>query len=554
VWEYVRRFNSLPTLLAVTVLKTASPQPEQASATSSNALVARFITPWNFPALDHLSIRALVAILILGICFIRAYVGLWGSRIYTQDAFSMLDGAWRVLNGQRPHLDFYTGLGPVTYLMTAAGVVIAAGNAVGLAYGQALFGCVAGLWAYLLCERRMRNVATILVCVIVVLMAIVPTTIGSSPQGITPATTYNRCGYALVALLMIEAMAARRPTRERDEFSGGLSTGFILGTLLFLKISFFMGAGLLIVALAPLRKQTRERWYGIGAALGVTVLAFAWYLRFDLAAMYNDLRTVAHTKHVMLGGYLARDLVINAFPLLLFAYLISRTETSRWDRNAIRIAALGVCLAGFFLLLTSWQFYSLPLNSVMAILLLDRAVPASARVTPAPGLRFSLLLLGSFFAVIYIGSEVTGLNYALSEKLHATTPHTGFTAPTLAGFNSTVEHDYVEYVNEGCNLLNLHRRPDDTVLSLNFTNPFSFGLGMKPPAGGTTWLQYGNDFDDHGPPAERIFGDASLVMLPKIFSDGTLPDTLPRIYGPFLKQHYALAAESPNWWLYRRKV
>jgi hypothetical protein len=480
-------------------------------------------------------------------------VGLWGSRIYTQDAFSMLDGAWRVLNGQRPHLDFYTGLGPVTYLMTAAGVVIAAGNAVGLAYGQALFGCVAGLWAYLLCERRMRSVATILMCVSVVLMAIVPTTIGSAPQGVTPATTYNRCGYALVALLMIEAAAARRPDRRQDEFRGGLSTGLILGILLFLKISFFLGAGLLIVALAPMRKQTRERWYGMAAAFGLTVLAFAWYLRFDLAAMYNDLRTVAHTKHVMLGGYLARDLVINALPLLLFTQLISRTEESRWNRNAIRIAGLGVCLAGFFLLLTSWQFYSLPLNSILAILLLDRVVPESVHVTPVPGLRFSLLLLGSFFALIYIGSDAIGLKYALSEKLNGTR-HTDFTATALAGFNSTVEHDYVEYVNEGCNLLNLRRRRDDTVLSLNFTHPFSFALGMKPPAGGTTWLQYGNDFDDHGPPAERIFGDASLVMLPKIFSDGTLPDTLPRIYGPYLKQHYALDAESPNWWLYRRKV
>jgi hypothetical protein len=523
------------------------------SASPSNALLARFIIPWNFPALDYLPMRALVAALILGVCFIRAYVGLWGSRIYTQDAFSMLDGAWRVLNGQRPHLDFYTGLGPVTYLMTAAGVVIAAGNAVGLAYGQALFGCVAGLWAYLLCQRRMRNVATVLVCIVIVLMAIVPNTIGSSPQGVTPATTYNRCGYALVALLMIEAMASRQAGRKRDEFLGGISTGVVLGILLFLKISFFLGAGLLIVALAPLRKQTKERWYGIGAAFGLTVLAFACYLRFDLAAMYNDLRTVAHTKHVMLGGYLARDIVINAFPLLLFAHLISRTEASRWNRNAVRIAALGVCLAGFFLLLTSWQFYSLPLNSIMAILLLDRAVPESTQVKPAPGLRFSLLLLGSFFALIYIGSEATGLNYALWQKLNGT-PHTNFTAPALAGFNSTVEHDYVEYVNEGCDLLKLQRRPDDTVLSLNFTNPFSFALGMKPPAEGTTWLQYGNDFDDHGPPAERIFGDASLVMLPKIFSDGTLPDTLPRIYGPFLKQHYALAAESPNWWLYRRKI
>ncbi len=535
------------------ILNTVQINPDQASANSSSKLLARFMVPWNFPALDYLPFRVLVALFILSACLVRAYVGLWGMRVYTQDAFAVLDGAWRILNGQRPHVDFYSGLGPVTYLITAVGVVIARGNAAGLAYGQALFGCLAGLWAYRLSERRLRGLATALMCAIVVLMAIVPTTIGDSPTGTTPATTYNRCGYALVALLMIEASAACRTQRKRAEFWGGLSSGLVLGTLLFLKVSFFMGAVFLVAVLVPLRKQTRDRWHGIGAAFGLTVLAFAWYLRFDLAAMYNDLRTVAHSKHVMTGAYLAKDVIVSAIPFLLFVLIISQGEPSRWGRNAIRGAGLGVCLAGFFLLLTSWQFFGLPLDSVMAILLVDRAVPEPASVTPLRGLRFSVLLFGTFFAISYLTPEVAGLNYALSQKLHQTA-HTSFTAPTLAGFNSTVERDYVEYINEGCDLLNQHRQAQDSVLALNFTNPFSFGLGMKPSSGGTTWLQYGTNFDDAGPSPEKIFGEASLVMLPKLFSDKTLPDTVPRLYGPFLKKHYTLAAESLNWWLYRRNA
>jgi hypothetical protein len=76
---------------------------------------------------------------------------------------------------------------------------------------------------------------------------------------------------------------------------------------------------------------------------------------------------------------------------------------------------------------------------------------------------------------------------------------------------------------------------------------------MKPPSGGATWLQYGTNFDDAGPSPERVFGDASLVMLPKLFSDKTLADSVPRLYGPFLKRHYALEGESLNWSLYRRR-
>jgi hypothetical protein len=542
-------------------LKTAQLAPDRppakASARSSSKLLPYFLTAWNFPVLDYLPVRGLVAIFILGMCFIRAYVGLWGMRIYTQDAFTVLDGAWRILNGQLPHIDFYTGLGPVTYLITAAGVVIAAGNAAGLAYGQALFGCLVGLWAYRLADRRLRGLATILVAVIVVLLAVVPTTVGDSSSGITPATTYNRFGYALVALLVIEASAACRAERQGDEarggvstWGGGLSSGLVLGLLLFLKISYFLGAGFLLLALVPLKKQTRERWYGMGAAFGITVLAFAWYLRFDLIAVCNDLRTVAHAKHVTLGDYLVKDILLSAIPFLFFAQQLSQSGSSRWERNAMRIAALAVCLAGFFFLLTSWQFWGLPLDSVMVILLLERAVPISAGAPRAP--RFLVLLFGCFFVFIYLTSEAAGLNYALSQKLRQI-PHTSFTAPTLAGFNTTIERDYVEYVNEGCDLLNQHRLAADSVLALNFTNPFSFGLGMKPPSGGATWLQYGTNFDDAGPSPERVFGDASLVMLPKLFSDKTLADSVPRLYGPFLKRHYALEGESLNWSLYRRR-
>lgn len=533
-------------------MKTAPLIPKDVSESLAGALRPRFSALWNFPALDVVWFRAVLAILILGFCCARAYIGLWGTRIYIQDAFSMLDGAWRILNGERPHLDFYTGLGPVTYLIPAAGVVLTRGTADGLAYGQALFGCVVGLWAYLLSERRLRGLASILFCLAVVLIAIVPTTIGDAPSGITPATTYNRFGYALVALVMLESSMAARGERPRDELWGGVSTGLILATLLFLKISFLMGAAFLLAVFFPLRAQTKQRWCGLATGFCFTALAFTAYLRFDLAAMYRDLRTVAHAKHVMLGWYLAKDVVIYAAPFMLLVYAISVSAASLKERNAIRLAGSGVCLTGFFFLLTSWQFFALPLDAVMALLLLDRFIPRSLRAISTPSPRPLVLALGVFLAVSYLVPEVQGLAYGVSQKMRQV-PHTDFTAPALAGLNTTVEGSYVEYVNEGCDLLNQHRQTDDSVLALNFTNPFSFGLRMKPPSGGTTWLQYGTDFDEAGPSPERVFQGASLVMLPKKFSDYTLPDTLPRIYGPYLRQHYALEAESLNWWLYRRK-
>jgi hypothetical protein len=66
---------------ASSTLKTASLTSERPPAKSSNKLLQYFILSWNLPALDYVPVRAWVAIFILGICFIRAYVGSVGARI-----------------------------------------------------------------------------------------------------------------------------------------------------------------------------------------------------------------------------------------------------------------------------------------------------------------------------------------------------------------------------------------------------------------------------------------------------------------------------------------
>src|SRR5271170_4109624 len=41
---------------------------------------------------------------------------------FPSDIAGTLDGGWRVINGQIPHVDFYTPLGVVTHLIVALGM------------------------------------------------------------------------------------------------------------------------------------------------------------------------------------------------------------------------------------------------------------------------------------------------------------------------------------------------------------------------------------------------------------------------------------------------
>jgi hypothetical protein len=101
--------------------------------------------------------------------------------------------------------------------------------------------------------------------------------------------------------------------------------------------------------------------------------------------------------------------------------------------------------------------------------------------------------------------------------------------------------------------LKLYRKPGERVMSLDFTNPFSYGLWIPPAPGGSTNLQYDGSFNaKHKVSPEKLFGAADLVMLPKIFSDESLQFAVPTIYGPYLYSHFQFVGESSDWKLYRR--
>jgi hypothetical protein len=83
--------------------------------------------------------------LLLAMVACRGLVAMYGMRFYPQDGFLVLDGAWRMLNGQRPHVDFNSIIGPAAYLPTLVGFRLASNTAAGFGYGQALVALVLGV-------------------------------------------------------------------------------------------------------------------------------------------------------------------------------------------------------------------------------------------------------------------------------------------------------------------------------------------------------------------------------------------------------------------------
>ncbi|HXK05054.1 MAG TPA: hypothetical protein VMS37_21810 [Verrucomicrobiae bacterium] len=502
---------------------------------------------WREPFLDRRGVCLTFWLVLAGLCLARAYAGLSGIQTYSHDAFGVLDGAWRVLHGQTPHADFYTPLGPIIYLVTALGLVISHGGAEGHGYSQAIAGMLLAAWAYRLARPRSGHFAAILLCLLLVLVAINPSSVGEPPIN-TSCMAYNRYGYVLVALLLLESID---PTGR----AAGASTGAILALLLFLKISYFVGASALLAALIPCRRQSRDRWAGIVCGFLAVFLAFWAYLDFKLIPMWNDLRMVAGAKSPRMSWFIVGNLYPWVAFYLAFIWAACRHLAAGGDRESARVvglAGISILLTGIFLLATNFQFYGLPLNAVMAILVLDRictrpAVPSAARWKPA-----ALLACGGLFVAGIVGFEALGLGFAVyGRQVWAEEPHSTFNSPVLAGFRS-FDRPYVDLVNDGLALVAEHRRPGDTIMSLDFSNPFSYALGMPPAEGGSITLHYrGNFTDAHHPAPDRLLGHADLVMVAIVPTEPGLAKSIPRIYGPYLAAHFSLIGESRGWRLYR---
>ena len=160
---------------------TLGEAPPELAPSDLERLAARFVALWSYPFLGSSVVRAALLVALASLCLVRTYIGLSGIVVYSHDAFGTLDGAWRVLNGQTPHADFYTPLGPLIYLVTAFGLLLSHGGAEGAGYSQAVCGGLLGLWTYLFSRRRLGHLPAIVFCVMVVLLSINPSSVGEPP-------------------------------------------------------------------------------------------------------------------------------------------------------------------------------------------------------------------------------------------------------------------------------------------------------------------------------------------------------------------------------------
>ena len=522
---------------------------------------------------SHLMIAALLGI-ILCICL---RTGIVPMRSYVSDVMYFAENGWRVLWGQRPHVDYSSGLGPVSFLLAALGLKLAGGSLDGLGYGSAVAAMAIGIWAYALLARRVSGLPAVAGAAMLCLLAVAPLQTGESYWLSTIAMRHNRQGYALLGLLIVESFPMR-PQGPARGIGGALSTGVLCAILLFLKANYFL-VSLVLAAISVVwsGRLERRRLAGLAVGFAVAATAFLAYLRFDVGAMLADLRMAADARAGAISLKPVLRVLAENFPgFLILAGLAALTQvavsppaSSGWVGRVLRFRPLAlagiVYCAGVLLIRSNCQIERLPLNELLALLFLDCVLQCSWL-----DVRQALAVATMGIGLILATQSPDGLALVNGLRLKLQLPQKFAYPVTDGGFAGAVFlDDYLEnrgthrafgsflatYLTDGRDLLRRHLLPGEKVTTMDMYNPFPFALGIEPPRGGIACAEFNYHYSDrYRLTADAYFGNADVVMYPK---EHELVDTswqaLLKYYYPEMERRFVPVAESAQWRMYRRR-
>lgn len=517
-------------------------------------------------------------ILLVGLCLLETALGAMPTRVYAHDYFMFLDGAWRMVNGQVPNRDFFSGYGilvwyPLRGALSLYGYDI---NSLGLA--RALFTAGIGVWFFLLSRLMPRGSLSVLPGIFILVFVSAARPIGEYPTWISHAMFYERVGYSLVMLIIFEQLhisrfegvAGPREANPWIMFLRGVSTGAALVCAPLINVSFFVPALVLLITGLSLFGIHRRQLAGIlaGSLAALTFAVACLHLR--PVFFLRELTQPAHQLEAITGEAL-RTLVTESG---MFLFILAAGFVVVATKGITRSVALKYLLAT--VVIEACDLYcratdslggELPLASFWclscAILLL--AFPASSEVSRLRRQRVMAMLVLCGLAVPIFADDLASTVYAAfktvmvrrhpapridAARLQRWDPQDWLGKdPNYFGRNG--QH-LVQATNDGIHLLERASRPDESVFCLAYANPFPFALDRKPSPGGTLTLNAVSLA--HPLPEEVVLGHPDLLMVEQPnFVEQPAMDTILALYPGLLTNEFAEVAKSEYWTLYRRR-
>lgn len=499
------------------------------------------------------------------------------------DLFIPLDGAWRMANGQWPHVDFSTPIGLLYYLEVAAGYAIAGTDPRLVLWANALALLPVTLGALLATRGRLSPVLRVSVVLAIALLAIAPRMLDQGPGRLAHLAFYNRQGAALVVIallaLFLQPVTRGKWSDLRDALliaACGLATAYMKVTFL----GFMVGGLLVAVAFGPNRRLAGWSLLMIAGGLALSAIiapeaAGAYLSDLSLAAQASSNGTPLSRLNRLPEIIAANMGFLSAIAVLGLAVL--RTSQGADERRqASRTLLVLMALTAGSLLVTLQNHDAFVTTSLVPLLLAFIMVRDRKRTASVAPLLAALPLIWIWGGALVMdaGSIIMQrIGSTIGRPLSDTGPLARIVVPKLSAdepkplqmivdgrlsveaandlelIQSKIDLPYL--LNDGLSLLSSHIGPQSHILSLSFAPFFPFATQTPPPRHSLAWWDYQRTYSKTAlPDINAMIGASDYVMVPKI---KTRKDAmLWTIVGPTIEARYTVIASTPLWALWAR--
>jgi hypothetical protein len=503
---------------------------------------------------------------------------------YGHDLFHLLDAAHRIRLGQVPHRDFYLPYGALEPTILALVHGALARSPLALHIARALIGVPVALTAFGLARRRMSEPLALFYSAVVIATMAGQHQLSFPIQDLSHSAGYNRIGYALLALVLAEALplAAGVSSSPRTTIVEAAVSGFALGLCLFVKPTLpFIGALMVAFSFGLGPERPRRLTTIVAGALVAVVTGGGGLVRFAFGAMLGDYMFAADARSSSIRSTVSGDIVldmahrtsvdltigrvletiVNEAPLVAIIVVLGALATgrpgarflgSRRDAVLLAVAFSGLSLVT---VLTSWQWGESALLPMLAIAFGSLAMSSEhARLARVLAIVATVPFLAKALASVAYACAFPALHAEYLRPPHA------FSEPSTRGLmmvgsdSACRRSDYVTRIEGGVAKLRELGLAHSNVLVLDFSNPFPYLLDAPPPRGaGVVWHAHSTVSETTFLPPDRMFADADAVLIPQCAEDPFAVNLLMAHYSAYLTAMYREIGKDSNFVFLVRK-
>jgi hypothetical protein len=448
-----------------------------------------------------------------------------------------LGGAWRIYNGQIPHLDFYNQYGDLAFYVPYLGMKMGQFGLTSIVYGDVIVMALAGVACLAILSRRTSAFYAAVFTLFLSLLAVAPRPLGLGWTSTCYGGIYNRYGEVVLALLALVLFIKPAASLKAGWIDGAelVFAGCCLALLIGCKLNYFVvGVGFFLVACLGGFLKIRE---AVVLLLGAAVfLALALALTgIPLAALYQDYRIMAAAQNMTTRlGMLARTFckhIVLLPVLLVFAWEAGKTRMGRalpWRHFVV----VGTLFAGGLTAISGNTLSGeLPIAAVAALYCAEairrnNIEAAEESFFTSTRSVLSAILVAIFLApisqldvkVVFWGAYHGFMRHWTTIDEYRSTSLKDFHVFGWADHTTDLQ-PFMDFSNEVMAMLRRHADSRMRLAVFLYADPYNMALRLPPPKGGAgSYCWYGLNRRSH-PPLKRMLGDATHLLVERSFLD-----------------------------------